>query len=126
MRCHNTTAWKMARLKVHTFILDHGEEDPQDASCNSCHVGTYAQHDCDGCHEAHANMQQVHQEEGILDDTDCIACHPTGVQGEGKRIMDEQGTQDVQGSLPGNSGAELLNLIISQPQVSQDISLAGR
>jgi hypothetical protein len=126
MRCHNTTAWKLARLRVHVFFLDHGEEDPDAAACKSCHSGTYAQHSCDGCHDTHADMQQVHQEEGILDDTDCIACHPTGVQGEGMRIMDEQRARDTKGSVPDDGGAGLLNTIISQPQVSLDIDQAGR
>jgi hypothetical protein len=123
LRCHNTTAWTPARLSVHVFFLDHGDEG-QDA-CQSCHTGSYARHTCDGCHDAHTGMDQVHQAEGIQDDTDCAACHPTGVQGEGKRIMEQQNGQHSQGSTPDESGAGSLGTIISQPQGSLNAPQAG-
>jgi hypothetical protein len=124
MRCHSTTAWTPARLSVHVFYLDHGEES--ETTCQSCHTGSYARHTCDGCHEAHEGMQQVHQAEGIQDDTDCTACHPTGVQGEGKRIMDQQDGRVSQGSALQERGTGALDRAIFQSQGLLEAPQAGK
>lgn len=120
VRCHNTNAWTPARLSLHVFYLDHG--DGELIACQTCHEGSYVQHTCEGCHEEHAGMDQAHQAEGIQDDTDCAACHPTGEEGEGKRILDQDGGGKPQGSLPKGG----LNRIISQPEEKQNASQAGK
>jgi len=80
-RCHTDVAWLPARLSIHTFPLDHGQEGEDD--CQSCHQRKYDEYSCTNCH-AHepAEMRDVHVEAGILEFSDCIECHPTGLVGE--------------------------------------------
>ncbi len=77
--CHSTTAWLPASLKTHTFPLDHGDEGM--IACETCHVTTYVEYTCDNCHDP-VEMKQEHSEEGISDITNCIECHPTGLEDE--------------------------------------------
>ena len=88
-RCHSTTAWTPALLTKHTFLLDHGGEGQ--VACESCHVDNYYEHDCYACHNDHQpeEMEQVHLDEGLSDYDSCIDCHPTGVEGEAERLMNE-------------------------------------
>ncbi|NUM44197.1 MAG: hypothetical protein HUU38_05775 [Anaerolineales bacterium] len=78
--CHSTTAWTPASLKVHTFPLDHGGEGV--IACETCHTTTYVQYTCDACHDP-VEMREEHNEEGISDITNCMECHPTGLEDEG-------------------------------------------
>jgi hypothetical protein len=77
--CHSTTAWAPASLKAHTFPLDHGEEGL--IACETCHTTTYVQYTCDACHDP-AEMRAEHSDEGITDITNCVECHPTGLEDE--------------------------------------------
>ena len=88
-RCHSTVAWTPALLTKHTFLLDHGGEGQ--VSCETCHVDNYYEHDCYACHEDHQaeEMETVHLDEGLSDYASCIDCHPTGVEGEAERLMNE-------------------------------------
>jgi mono/diheme cytochrome c family protein len=88
-RCHSATAWTPALLTKHTFLLDHGGEGQ--VSCETCHVDNYYEHDCYACHEDHQpdEMETVHLDEGLAEYTSCIDCHPTGVEGEAERLMNE-------------------------------------
>lgn len=78
--CHATEAWLPARLRQHTFPLDHGEQG--ELACNVCHTtSSYTAYDCTTCHEH--NPDQVWQDHDELGETlealqDCVQCHPTG------------------------------------------------
>ncbi|MCA9925760.1 MAG: cytochrome c3 family protein, partial [Anaerolineales bacterium] len=78
--CHATDAWLPARLRQHTFPLDHGEQG--ELECAVCHTtSSYTAYTCTTCHEH--NMDQVVQEHDELNLTqeellDCAECHATG------------------------------------------------
>ena len=51
-------------------------------SCETCHAGTYTEYPCFSCH-TEQEMADVHIQHNIFDDlSDCVACHPTGREGE--------------------------------------------
>lgn len=82
-RCHTTTAWLPAQLSEHTFPIDHGDQGK--VACQVCHVASYDQYTCFGCHEHEPDeVREKHLEEGIAANEidDCIACHPTGREDE--------------------------------------------
>lgn len=81
VRCHAIASWLPARLSIHTFPLDHGQERQND--CQVCHLRQYDEYTCTNCH-AHApdEVRKEHVEAGILKFSDCIECHPTGLVGE--------------------------------------------
>lgn len=82
-RCHTTTAWLPAQLSQHTFPIDHGEQGKLD--CQVCHVDSYAEYTCYGCHEHKPDeIREEHLEEGIKvnEIANCIECHPTGQENE--------------------------------------------
>ncbi len=81
--CHTADAWLPARLRQHTFPLDHGEQGQLD--CAVCHVASYDQYTCTNCHEHDANeMIREHDEVnlGQIDLFSCAECHPTGTKEE--------------------------------------------
>ena len=79
--CHTVAAWKPAQLTDHVFRLDHG--GLEEASCETCHLGTYVTHTCYGCHDHQpAEMEELHTREGIDRLEPCGECHPTGLEGE--------------------------------------------
>lgn len=81
--CHTSQAWSPARLRSHTFPLDHGESGL--VACQTCHPTSYVEYTCYGCHE-HEPFETAakHQEEGVsaADLPDCSECHPTGQKEE--------------------------------------------
>jgi mono/diheme cytochrome c family protein len=88
-RCHTISAWSPAYLTLHTFILDHGENESK--SCETCHISNYPDYTCYGCHDHQVeDMETVHLAEQISDITQCADCHPTGVAGEAGRLRDLQ------------------------------------
>jgi hypothetical protein len=77
--CHNSRAWAPAQLKFHIFPLDHGEKAAND--CTACHLDTYVDYTCYGCHEHQPeDIFEEHTEAGILaaDIPLCQDCHPIG------------------------------------------------
>ncbi len=81
--CHSTLAWSPASLTNHTFPLDHGEQGM--VACETCHVSTYVEYTCYGCHDHQpSEIQSKHQEEGIsaIELVDCVRCHPNGLEDE--------------------------------------------
>ncbi len=81
--CHSTEAWSPANLTSHTFPLDHGDQGM--VACETCHVASYVEYTCYGCHEHQpGEIQSEHQEEGIspIELVDCVACHPNGLEDE--------------------------------------------
>ncbi len=76
-RCHLTSAWAPAELRVHGFPLDHGG---QELDCQVCHIDKgYVEYTCIECH-AHdpRQIRGSHVEKGISDLSECASCHPTG------------------------------------------------
>jgi mono/diheme cytochrome c family protein len=88
-RCHSATAWTPAVLTSHIFLMDHGGEG--EVSCQTCHPVKYGVYDCYACHDNHQyeEMKEVHLAEDIKEFDNCAICHPTGVEGEAGRLMDE-------------------------------------
>jgi hypothetical protein len=83
VRCHTTTAWLPAQLSQHTFPIDHGDQGK--VECQVCHVASYSDYTCYGCHEHQPDeIREEHLEEDIAmnEIDDCIACHPTGREEE--------------------------------------------
>jgi len=77
-RCHTTMAWRPAALTEHAFDLNHTSAEGA-LACATCHVTTYAEHRCDGCHEhAPALVAAQHEPTGITDTEACATCHRTG------------------------------------------------
>ncbi len=88
-RCHSATAWVPAVLTSHTFLMDHGGEG--EVACQTCHPVQYGVYDCYACHDNHQyeEMQEVHLAEDISEFDTCSTCHPTGVEGEAGRLIEE-------------------------------------
>lgn len=84
-RCHGLETWKPAQLLRHVFLLDHGGQGL--IACQTCHIDSYAENTCYGCHDHDpADMQAVHEAEEIDDYDHCATCHPTGVADEAARM----------------------------------------
>jgi len=95
-RCHTLQAWKPALLTRHTFMLDHGGEGNVD--CQTCHTYTYSEHTCYECHDhTPEQMEEVHAQEEIFEFENCVVCHPTGQEGEGKIYRDNYGNEGEDG-----------------------------
>lgn len=83
-RCHTAVAWTPAELTRHTFPLDHGLSE-QATTCETCHIGSYTQYTCYGCHEhTPTEIETVHRQEEIFEFANCIECHATGQLHEGE------------------------------------------
>lgn len=76
IRCHTTSGWLPAELRIHTFPLDHGDEGQQE--CQTCHENRYTEYPCYTCHNA-AEMESVHTERDVIAIENCLECHPTGL-----------------------------------------------
>jgi hypothetical protein len=77
--CHRVNVWSPALLRYHTFPLDHGEQG--DSACLVCHLGSYVEYTCYGCHEHEpAATTEKHLEHDIdaVDIPNCFECHPGG------------------------------------------------
>ncbi len=80
-KCHSTEKWVPATFDhARYFILDRDHN----ASCNTCHKNNnYETYTCYGCHEhTVSNILSEHNEEGIYNINNCVACH---------RSADEEG-----------------------------------
>lgn len=84
--CHTIDGWEGARFD-HEFPLRHGSR--RNSDCAVCHLDAprdYDTYTCYGCHEhSPARIRGEHLEEGIRDFEDCVSCHPTGREHEGRR-----------------------------------------
>ena len=84
--CHTTTAWSPATLLEHSFPLRHGLENGEpETACAVCHVTSYSEYTCYGCHEHQpAEISRKHSEEGIsaVELPACLECHPGGREAE--------------------------------------------
>ncbi len=80
--CHSTESWSGARFD-HSFPVDHGTG--RRSTCRTCHPQDYRTYSCYGCHEhTPEGIRGEHLEEGIRDYHDCMRCHPTGREHEGR------------------------------------------
>lgn len=88
-RCHTLDAWTPALLSKHDFSLEHGGEG--NVPCETCHTeNNYTAHTCYECHDhTPEDMKVKHAELDIFEYEKCVACHPTGEQGEGERYRDQ-------------------------------------
>jgi len=119
-RCHTLQSWKPALLTRHTFQLDHGDQGV--VSCQTCHTQSYATHTCYECHDhTPEQMQEVHAQENLFEIENCVECHPTGEQGEARRLVDINMDEGVEGEELG--GYELDN---EQLQSSDDNASVGQ
>ncbi len=79
--CHTTSAWRPADYNgPHSFPINHGERNNV---CADCHQPNLTVWTCYPCHDQ-GQITRKHQEEGIFDFSDCLACHPDGRNGEGR------------------------------------------
>ena len=87
--CHTANAWRPAKYnRPHTFPYDHGESGV--SPCQTCHPAKINVYTCYGCHEhTETKIAAKHREEGIADFANCMKCHPTGREEEGKGGRDE-------------------------------------
>lgn len=82
--CHATTAWKPATFAHDQYFVldrDHAVE------CRTCHdpPGDYRRYTCYGCHEhTVARMQAKHREEAVGDLDNCVRCHRSANDHEGR------------------------------------------
>ena len=77
--CHTPQAWAPARLQIHDFPLDHGDQG--EVACTTCHTSTYTAYTCYGCHEHQPGPVRVkHIEENVVLENlaNCTSCHPDG------------------------------------------------
>jgi hypothetical protein len=77
--CHTASAWNPARLQIHPFPLDHGEQG--DLDCQVCHTNTYTDYTCYGCHDHQPQaIAESHSKAKIsLEELPaCTKCHPDG------------------------------------------------
>ena len=72
--CHTTTAWRPASYNgPHTFPINH--EDANE--CRDCHPASLSTWTCYTCHDQ-GEMTRKHQEENIIDFSNCLECHADG------------------------------------------------
>jgi hypothetical protein len=72
--CHSPLQWKPSTFNHDRFfVLDRDHT----VACATCHTNQDFKHyTCYGCHEhTPANIRAEHEEEGIRDFADCVACH---------------------------------------------------
>lgn len=77
--CHTADRWRPAKLRSHTFPLDHGNQS--EVACQVCHPKSYVEYTCYGCHDHQPQpIEESHRKEGVsLDElANCVACHQNG------------------------------------------------
>ncbi len=82
--CHATSAWKPATF-IHDkyFVLDRDHA----AACRVCHdqAPGYRVYTCYGCHEhSREGMVSEHREEGVRNLDNCVRCHRSADEREGR------------------------------------------
>ncbi len=82
-QCHRQDGWKPATFAHDKlFLLD----SDHNASCVTCHAGSdYKRYTCYGCHEHQPDkIRRKHEKEGIRDFENCVKCHRSAEQKEGR------------------------------------------
>lgn len=83
--CHNTSSWYPAQLVSHQFPIDHGDQG--EVECTVCHLSTYSEYTCYGCHEHEVNeIADKHKDLDIstAELANCTECHLDGFVHEAK------------------------------------------
>jgi len=88
MECHNEDDWIPATFDHDSqyFPIYSGEHEGEWDSCTDCHTNpnNFADYSCTTCH---TNPETDDEHSGIAgyvyEDSACLACHPTGIAGEG-------------------------------------------
>ncbi len=82
-QCHRQAGWKPATFAHDKlFLLD----SDHNASCVTCHAGgDYKRYTCYGCHEHQPDkIRRKHEKEGIRDFENCVKCHRSAEEKEGR------------------------------------------
>lgn len=89
-QCHTQQKWVPATFDHDRyFVLDRDHN----VKCATCHVrNDYSRYTCYGCHEHSAEkIRREHIEEGIRDFKDCVECHRSSNEYEGRGGGDRKG-----------------------------------
>jgi len=92
-KCHSTDKWIPSTFNhAAYFVLD----SDHNAKCATCHLNNnYKTYTCYGCHEHTAsNILQEHREEGITNLINCVSCHKSSTEHEGKEGRREKGSDE--------------------------------
>lgn len=81
--CHDSQRWTPASFDHDKYFRLDGDHN---AKCATCHVGNdYRKYTCYGCHEhTPANIRAEHAEEGIRNLENCVKCHRSSDEAEGR------------------------------------------
>ena len=82
-QCHRSDGWKPATFAHDKFfVLDKDHN----ATCATCHVDNdYKRYTCYGCHEHQpAKIRRKHEKEGIREFENCVKCHRSASEHEGR------------------------------------------
>ncbi len=82
-QCHRQAGWKPATFAHDKLFLLDGDHN---ASCVTCHAGNdYKRYTCYGCHEHQPDkIRRKHEKEGIRDFENCVKCHRSAEEKEGR------------------------------------------
>ncbi|MBK8558026.1 MAG: hypothetical protein IPL65_20795 [Lewinellaceae bacterium] len=82
-KCHSTNKWVPSTFDHNAYFVLDGDHN---AKCATCHVGNnYNTYTCYGCHEhTVSNILKEHREEGITNLTNCVSCHKSSNEHEGR------------------------------------------
>jgi hypothetical protein len=89
-QCHSTDKWVPATFDHDAyFVLDRDHN----VSCKTCHTNNqYNNYTCYGCHEhTVGNILSEHQEEGIYQINNCVSCHRSAQENDGKNRGNNDG-----------------------------------
>ena len=77
LSCHTIAQWKPASFNHDQYF---SFDKHHTSTCNNCHTtNNYKVYTCYSCHEHNeANIKNKHDEEGIVNITDCASCHRSG------------------------------------------------
>lgn len=91
--CHSFEGWKPSTFNHSDYFTLDGHHN---ASCITCHTSNnFKLYTCFGCHEhSEQNLMAEHNEHGITNFSNCIECHKSGNEHEGRGGEKEDGGDD--------------------------------
>ena len=86
-QCHGTDKWKPATFDHNKFFVF---DEDHDVKCEACHTTSdYKKYTCYECHEhSPEKIREEHEEEGIRDYENCVACHRNADEDDAKRAWE--------------------------------------
>jgi hypothetical protein len=89
-QCHTPTKWTPATFDHAKYFVLDGDHN---TTCVTCHLnGDYRRYTCYGCHEhTPERIRSKHQKEGIRNFENCIECHRSADEREGRGERGERG-----------------------------------